>query len=198
MVGTTIAGAFAVTEYLLFILPVVAFYFTTQILYSYQVHYALSDFLVEKIEKNIIKIIESDNSSEWQGFINSTGRISSGARKNFFVWCMWGVSLGSMACLAMLFTINNKTDLFHIIALTVCSTIYIFLNTMTTYRFAKKGDLYSKHTIIGNRYIKHFEQYCIEHNIDHKCSACFSEFVSERKSMKKSQGKQELTDNDNA
>ena len=139
--GVIITGTIAATEYLLLLLPFVAFYFTTQILYSYRIHYALKCFLVERVEKNIIRIIDSDDRSEWQSFIDNpddgnSRAISTGVRKNFFIGCIWVVSLGSIICSAMLFIINNKTNQFHIIVIAACFAISILLNTITTYRFA--------------------------------------------------------------
>jgi hypothetical protein len=144
----TYAGAFEGTYYALLLMPMISIYFTTQILYSYFMHNTICYFLRENIEKKIIEIL-NDNPplSEWESFVVDYQKKSKitiiGIRKDFFIVCMWAITLLSESFAIALIYDNDKLDLNHILPISITFLLYLSINAIITYNFvfnAKKGE----------------------------------------------------------
>src|SRR5574344_1169954 len=97
LIGFGLNVDFKYASLLFLLIPLVSFYFTTQIIYSYSIHDRLHNFLVKHIEPEISKILELNDVEKigllWESYCEFDSRRKSiktpGIRKKFFEITSW-------------------------------------------------------------------------------------------------------------
>ena len=140
VIGGSSLGAVNYTYFIFLLLPFISIYFTIQILYSYHIHDMICYFLRERIEKRISELTKGCILNEWENFTSNNRKISShtalGIRRNFFVYCMWFVTIITYLLFFTIYLIpNNNFDLFIMLIFGGSLFIYVTLNIYITYKF---------------------------------------------------------------
>ena len=83
-----------VSIYFLLVAPLLAIFYTTQILYSYSMTDKISNYIINKLDRPIEKILGTE---EWESYSwrtkQKTKTRTTGIRKDFFRGSMWVVTL---------------------------------------------------------------------------------------------------------
>ena len=106
--------------------PLVSIYFTMLIMYSYQVHKLLAEYLREAIEPALSDLCGTALDLEWEHYYRE--HATPGIRRTFFIWALWVVTLFSMAFL-FIEELGNRN---FIIILIIASTVYLFASVWIT------------------------------------------------------------------
>ncbi len=131
--------------YLVFLIPVVTLFYSTQIMSSYSVHERLSYFIREKIENEIAKEIKEEEHPDlfWENYCKYDRSIHKvklpGIRKSFFVRAMFLVPILSFGIFGSKVIDNvGHIDLIHTIVSVLATLFFMLISYYVYYSFERK------------------------------------------------------------
>lgn len=138
-----LSAIFAVSLYraeffsVLTIVPLVSWYFTSLILYSYDIHYILAEYLRDEIEPLLSELCNIPKNIEWQNYYE--GKKISGIRREFFIMMFHTMCVLSFIFLSiwyLLLLISNKGNLVFIFSPLICLILYLWTQNKINNEFS--------------------------------------------------------------
>ena len=117
-----------VSIYFLLIAPLLAIFYSTQILYSYSMTDKISKYIIDKLDKPLEKILGTE---EWESYSwrtkQKTKTRSTGIRKDFFRGAMWVITLLCLGAVIGYVSITGSWKAWNIILVALASILELRL-----------------------------------------------------------------------
>ena len=117
-----------ISIYFLLVAPLLAIFYTTQILYSYSMTDKISKYIMDCLDKPIEKILGTE---EWESYSwrtkQATKTRSTGIRKDFFRGSMWVITLLCISIIVAYITLTNAWQIWNILLVLFGSVINLYL-----------------------------------------------------------------------
>ncbi len=115
----------------LLVAPIVSIYFTVLILYSYQVHHILAQYLRKEIEPALAELCGTDSSKEWEIYYDKLN--VPGIRRSFFLVTLWIVCI--LSPLYVLLFESDKADCEFTLFAVLATLSYLVAAILITKKF---------------------------------------------------------------
>ncbi|RKP51667.1 hypothetical protein D7Z26_18030 [Cohnella endophytica] len=109
----------------LILAPMLAIFYTLQIMHSYRKHDLLARYLKDVLEPDLSSLHNIDPGREWQAYASKTTR--SGNRRGLFLWTMWVVGAGAMVYLWFFMEASQEFRLAYYIAAGAYALTMLFI-----------------------------------------------------------------------
>ena len=117
-----------VSIYFLLIAPLLAIFYSTQILYSYSMTDKISKYIIDKLDKPLEKILGTE---EWESYSwrtkQKTKTRSTGIRKDFFRGAMWVITFLCLGAVIGYVSITGSWKVWNIILVALASILELRL-----------------------------------------------------------------------
>ena len=131
--------------YFTLLIPLLAIFYSTQILYSYTMTDKLSKYIREELDPPIEKLL---GTNEWESYAWRTKKMSkvktTGIRKGFFRASMWVITILSLIVVVSYLSINSAWAPWNMVVVPVASIISLYLCTKIEFSLYRQKQKKSK------------------------------------------------------